>query len=369
MDVWFDADTARVISDMTSVSADHGRLSVHPLFSLMTLPQVFLLRELFGLSPILAVRLVIAAATFIFSCAFYSLLRSIGLRRVDSSLFCALTMISGAAMFGLAVPETYVFGSSGIVLALLLVAVAQHRRISGVWFAAASALTLSATTTNWMVGIFATAVQHEWKETLKITLCALCVVLLLWGVEKLAFPTTGFIIPSQGEAQFFVAPTRASFKQCLRSFVLYSMVVPKIKEIPNGYYPDFISLTVQNTSPYENTLLGLVANLCWLALLGLGTWALANSSAHRKLRIALVLSVGCQLLLHMLYGPETFLYSMHYMPLLMVLAAFSTLTKARLPALTLAVCLLVSAGLNNAQRLSQAATIVNPCALASKRLP
>lgn len=370
MDVWFDADTARVFWDMTSITAIHSRISVHPLFCLITFPQVFLLSEFLGLSPILAVRVVIAATAFVFTCTFYSLLRSIGCKRVDSSLFSAMTITSGAGVFGLAVPETYVFGSVGIVMALLLVAFAQQRRVSDLWFVAVSALTLSATTSNWMVGIFATAVHRKWMQTLSITGCALCVVLVLWGVEKLAFPSTDFIIPTDAEARFFVAPTPDHIKQCLRAFVFYSMIVPKIKSVRNGYYPDFTSLTVMYTSQRENSPAGLAATACWAALLGLGVWSITNSKVQSRLRIMLILSAVSQLLLHMAYGPETFLYSMHYMPLLVVLAAFSTLTpKTRLPALMLAVCLIISAGLNNAQRISQAAAIINGSALVSKRPP
>ena len=40
MDFWFEADTLRVISNMSRVHDDHYRTSVHPLFSLITLIPV-----------------------------------------------------------------------------------------------------------------------------------------------------------------------------------------------------------------------------------------------------------------------------------------------------------------------------------------
>jgi len=370
MDVWFGADTARVMWDMTSISGIHSRLDLHPLFTLLTYPQVFVLRELLGLPAITAVRLVIAAAAFVFSCAFYSLLRLIGCRKVDSTLFCVLSVISGSAMFGLAVPETYIYGSVGIVIALILVAVAEQRQVPDICYVIASAFTLSATSSNWLIGILATAVHHNWKQTLKISGCALCLVLALWFVQKLAFPSSAFFVPTQGESRFLNSLTLSNFKECSRAFGLYTMVVPDIKPLAlNGYFEDFVQLSIQHTSQSELSPLGLAAGLCWIALLGTGLWAALRSRVHRRLRIALILSVVYQYALHLIYGNETFLYSMHFMPLLVVLAAWSTLTRTRVAALSLAICLILSAGLNNVQQFSKAAAIVNPSALASKRLP
>jgi hypothetical protein len=370
IDVWFGADTARVVWDMTCASGIHSRTSVHPLFTLFTYPQVFVLRELCGLPAITAVRLVIAAAASVFSCTLYTLLRLIGCRKVDATLFCVSSIISGSAIFGLAVPETYVFGAVGVVMALALVAVAERRQVSDGWFVAASALTLSATSSNWLVGILATAVHHNWKKTLKISGCALCVVVVLSAVQKVAFPTSTFFIPSQEECRFLNSPTISNFKECSRVFMLFTMVVPSIKQLNrNSYYQDFVQLSIQHTSQSELSSLGLAAALSWVLLLGLGTWAVVTSRTHSRLRAMLLISTAYQFALHIAYGSETFLYSMHFMPLLVVLAAWSTLTKVRIAALSLAICLILSAGFNNVQQLLKTAAIVNPSALAPKRLP
>ena len=61
-----------------------------------------------------------------------------------------------------------------------------------------------------------------------------------------------------------------------------------------------------------------------------------------------------QLTLHILYGGETFLHSLHFLPFLIVLAALSTLTRARLVALLLAGTLVLSAGVNNGLQFRQA---------------
>jgi hypothetical protein len=129
---------------------------------------------------------------------------------------------------------------------------------------------------------------------------------------------------------FLNSPTVANLKECSRAFALYTMVVPAIKQQSrNPFFEDFVQLSVQHISLSELSPLGLAASLCWTLLLGIGTWAVATSRTHRQLRIALILSVVYQFALHLIYGGETFLYSMHFMPLLVMLAAWSTLSKFR----------------------------------------
>jgi hypothetical protein len=85
----------------------------------------------------------------------------------------------------------------------------------------------------------------------------------------------------------------------------------------------------------------------WVALLGLGLWALFSIGQHRRLRIVLGLTLLGLLAQHMVFGEETFLYSIHFAPLLVILAALSTLTRARPVALVLTRALVLSAGINN----------------------
>ena len=65
-----------------------------------------------------------------------------------------------------------------------------------------------------------------------------------------------------------------------------------------------------------------------------------------------------QLGLHLLYGEETFLYALHFAPLLVVFAACSTLTRMRLVGLVLAGALVISAGVNNAMQFRTATAVL-----------
>ena len=353
-DVWLGADIARVFENMTQRKSDHHRIKVHPLFSLITFPAVHLLRTVLDLEPITAVRIIIAAVACLWISALFILLRVIGCRRFDATLFSVLAATSAAAMFWFVVPETYSFGSLSLLLGLCFVAIAQHRHLSHLWYTVISALTLSITTTNWMVGILATIVNHPRKRSLQITVNAFCLVVLLWSVQKFVFPSAVFFLGDREEQQYMLRPGTGGPLAVVKSFISHTMVMPSIKFVDILKQPNSPMMSIQASLPGSASLWGNVAVMLWISLLGLGLWGLFSVKNHLKLRIVLGLTLLGQLTIHMIYGEETFLYSLHFAPLLVVLAALSTLTSARPVALVLAGTLVLSAGVNNTLQLSKA---------------
>ncbi|NJR74157.1 MAG: hypothetical protein HC773_11845 [Scytonema sp. CRU_2_7] len=105
--------------------------------------------------------------------------------------------------------------------------------------------------------------------------------------------------------------------------------------------------------------MGCCRSFLWAGLLALGLWALFSLKQHLKLRIVLGLTLLGQLALHSVVYTETFLYSLHFGPLLVVLAALSTLLKpARLIALVLAGTLVLTAGVNNVLQFNKATALL-----------
>ncbi|HEY9711562.1 MAG TPA: hypothetical protein V6D48_25360, partial [Oculatellaceae cyanobacterium] len=139
-DFWFEADIIRVLKSMTTGGGDDNRTSVHPLFSLIAYPPVYVLKAALGIETITAVRVVVAAVASLWFSTLFILLRVIGCRRFDAVLFSILAASSAAAMFWLVIPETYSFGSLTIMLALVLVALGQHRRLSPLWYVVVNVL-------------------------------------------------------------------------------------------------------------------------------------------------------------------------------------------------------------------------------------
>ena len=353
-DVWFEADIGRVFDNMTNRSGNHYRTKVHPLFSLIGYPLVFLLKFA-GLDNITAIRIVILGVACLWISSLYILFRLMGLRRFDCTLFSILGATSAAAVFWFTVPETYSFGSLSILIALGLAAITEYRQVSQVWYVIVSALTLSFTTTNWLLGIVTTAVNHRWKKALQITVNAFALVVILWTVQKVIFKSAVFFLGDREEKKYLLLSGSGGPLQVLKSFVAHTMVMPAFNIVSNKYKPPHWPILVtQASAPGSGSIWGMVGVVLWTALLGLGVWGFFSTKKHFKLRIVLGIVLLGQIGLHTVYGDETFLYALHFIPLLLVLAAFSLFTPARLVGLGLAGALIVCAGINNGLQFKQA---------------
>jgi hypothetical protein len=97
-----------------------------------------------------------------------------------------------------------------------------------------------------------------------------------------------------------------------------------------------------------------VATPAWLVLLVIGAWMLIRGRDYPRLRIAVGVTLLYELLLHLLYGRETFLYAMHYVPLFFVAIALACHTRLRPLVLALASVLAVTNGMNSLNQFSWA---------------
>ena len=359
-DAWFHTDTPRVFDDMAVYEGEHYRTNLHPLFVIIALPPVYALKTALSLEPVTAVRIVIATVAALWLSSLLILLRLIGCRRFDAALFSILAASSASAIFWFVIPESYPFGSLTMLLALDLVALAQYRKLSQWWYVVVSALTLGITLTNWMVGILATIVNHRPKQSVLITLKAFGLVAVLVVVQKAIFPifNAGFLnittILGEGKSTGILLPESGGPAEVVKCFIFDTMVIPGINIVENLKFPAWSRMSIQLSSPGSGSLWGSVAVLLWIALLSLGLWGFFSIRKHLQLRVVLGITLVGQLTLHILYGGETFLHSLHFLPFLIVLAALSTLTRARLVALLLAGTLVLSAGVNNGLQFRQA---------------
>jgi hypothetical protein len=356
-DLWFESDLPRSFANMISRESNHYRTSVHPLFSLIAFPPVYILNTV-GLEAITSVRIIIALVASLWISTLFTLLRLMDCRQLDAILFSLLGTTSAAAIFWFAVPETYSFGSLSILLALVVVVLGQYRQLSSWWYVLIGAGTLSITTTNWMAGILATFANNRWKQALQITVNAFCLVVGLWFLQYLIFPTAEFFLKIQSEKNYVFNEGAVGPFTVIQSFISHTMIMSAIEIIDKTARPGFatpgIQMVTQLSAPGSGSLWGKIAVVLWTALLGLGIWGLFSIKQHPKLRIVLGLTILGQLVLHLLYGEETFLYSLHFAPLLIILAAMSTLTRARPLGLVLAGLLLVCAGINNGLEFNRA---------------
>ena len=362
MDFWFEADTLREVSNMTRVHDDHYRTSVHPLFSLTTFVPVYVVKHVLSASPLQAVLVVTSAIGGLWAGMLYFLLRLLGCLKLDAAVFTLLGLCSASAFFWLPVPNAYSWGSLSLMGALMLLLYSERHRVGATAYVVVSAITLSVTVTNWMAGLLVAVVRWPWKQAAQLSINALCLVVLLWGVQKFIFPTAEFFIGSRGETSFVHHPQAGGPFQVASSFVFHSVIAPAVRLIQDDAYTQGEEdtfrlserLTFQFATPGSAGPLGLLAVGLWSALLLNGCWRLVTLDRHGRFRMVLGLLLVFELALHLLYGEETFTYSLHFIPLLVALAALGAISPGRVGVLVLAVALTVCTGVNNWQQLTKA---------------
>jgi hypothetical protein len=364
-DLWFDADLLnRAIVMLDRLAGQHLSNSDHPLFSLVAYLPTSLFRSVFGMDPWQSVRTTVAIVCAMWASALYVLMRLLLRRRLDAMLYSLLGIASGSATFWFGVPESFLFGSATMLVAGCLVLL-MARKSSVTGMVVVSALTLSMSVSNWILGLAAAFFGLPWRRALQVSINGFFGVTLIWGLSKwFLFPSQEYFLGSSEIAH--VAGAQAaddSFHQvhigpALRSFVFHSMVVPEIglREGPPDYPPEWAGLSLIDASPGSGTVWGIAACFLWIPILLLGINGLIGSAReeHGVFPEALMLTIGGTLALHLIFGAETFLYSMHFAPLLVVLAAFGARSAFRRPALLLALGLLVTVTVNNQTQFGRA---------------
>jgi hypothetical protein len=371
-DVWFNGDIVTVYGAMINRYASH-RSQFHPLFSLMATPFVYMLKLGLHIEPLTAVRILLSAVAGLWSGGMYGILRAIGCRRLDAGVLTLLALCSAASIIWFVVPETYSFGSVSILLALGLVAVSEHRNIAPGWYVLVNAMTLGTTVTNWMAGMISTAVTHHWKKAFQIIVNAFCLVIVLWCVEKVFFPATElFLAPYMPEVVGHLNTAGSGGPlQVAKAFVFHSMVLPTINGdvVSLGRQPPrtAVLMSVQSSTPGSGSLWGTVPIVLLILFFGAGLWGLVSLKQYPRFRLALGLMLAGQLGLHVLYGEETFLYSLHWIPLLVTLGALGSLAIPRRIWCVLAVLLLLSTAINNGLKFRQASQVAQAAVLVCQR--
>lgn len=357
--VWFQGDITRIYDNMTNRYAHgHYRANVHPLYSLLTYPPTFLLKKLLS-SDALAIKFVTLMIASCWLVSLYALLRVMGCLKLDATIFAILGASSSAAMFWLYVPETYALASVSMMLAIGLSIVASKKRLPDWIFATISAFSISVTITNWMAGLLSSFSSLTLKRALKVSCIAIFSVAILWGLQKLIFPASEFFVGSSEESKYMFAPSIERFLQVSNAFFLHAMIAPELRiSALNQFAWPLLSF---QSSPVGSTgTLGWIATCIWLAVLSLGVWALVKVRMPVAFKVTLAMTLLGQLVLHFIYGEETFLYSLNFTPLLVTLAAVATLSTYRKAAITLGLILIPVLIFNNLTQLKLASAMASP---------
>jgi hypothetical protein len=356
-DIWFDGDLPRQSCVMTDRLAwQHHETSEHPLVSFAAYVPGQVVHAIAGGGWIRSFRLTAALYGAAWTAFFFALLRLMGLARLDAAVFTMLGGVSAAAVFWMPVPESFVAGSLTMLSPIALVAAGT----AGTWrMTMASAASFSMTVTNWMTGLLAAFSSRPWRQALQISANALLLVTALWVVQSLWFPENLFFLGSRQGFDMLVDDERPAVVGSLASFWSHAIVMPEIAIKTDEAWR---GLTVQRAWPGSSGWLGMTSVGLWAGLLVMGASALVRLTVTAPIRPLLLAAIAGQCVLHVAIGRETFLYSMHFAPLLIAMAACAALGRTRTAALAIAVLLIVTAGANNWQQFARATTIVNDIA-------
>jgi hypothetical protein len=361
-DIWFQADTPRVVANLTDAASDHYRTSVHPASSILLTPIVLGLSRL-GIAPLLAAKVLIVAAAALNGGLFFAVLRLLGLPRFAAALFAILYLFSAAFLHWYSEIELNTIAGLANVLALLTLAYGRTKSLA--WPILVSAATLSITITNWSVGLITTLMRWSLGRFIAISSAALALVTVLAVAQHFMFRNAAvFFQPFHiiGEARWTQPALEKSGAgswrpfESLRSLLVTTVVAPDPEiEIQRNNKV----VTNQSVGITRNTPGGIAASVAWIALLGCGLWGAASSFHLRPVAIGLGLMLFTQICLHSIYGNVTFLYAPHVLPILVALASLSWFTPARRIALGLAVVVSVVGGISNVHQFKEAARLAN----------
>jgi hypothetical protein len=337
VDMYYGADINRVYDYMTGQDRfAHFRSSVHPIFSFLAFPPTRALMGA-GLTTASAAGLIVALTAFVTCATIYAFGRLAGLARLDAVLLTTVFTTSATFIHWWSVPETFAFGGMSVAMAFTAALLPAVTRIG--WIALAG-LTLAFTTTNWVAGFLAASRRLSRGDTALVMAASFAVVAVLAVWQKAFIPT----------ALFFFSPAvlfeELTFVGAINPDAYTVSPTDRIVSfLANTWVaPDFVLTETEGVRPVHLAY----GPIGWLALLAVGAvfvcsfWNSLSSSRNQPLIIVPSLFLVFQFLLHMVYGDEPFLYSAHFLPAMICLAALGFLGKSvnycRAAALIYCVC-------------------------------
>lgn len=347
---WFQSDGWRVFDDMTDFDATHFRDKVHPLFSITSIPISNLLKKFFDLSYLQAIYVINSILFAASNILILLICRIIGCGRLDSVLVCLSFATSAAAIFWFTVPETYPAGCAALLFCLLCVAKCPRNDWN---FLLAGVVSLGTTITNWMAALVAVSLSRSVGRSTLISIGSLIIVAVGSLVAKAVFPNPGspfFLIAGvTSETEYMGHSDSGSIPDRIGGQLLTPMIAPTFKLLYNQ--PTGVMISFQSTIP--NTVMGgdvfyIISSLSLLFVM----MAAVIQMVRRPDRFIVALSgiLGGQILLHLIYGEETFLYALHFAPLVVLLCAQAFRTQPSNFVRLAMVILIVAGSYNNIGR-------------------
>ena len=212
-----------------------------------------------------------------------------------------------------------------------------------------------------MVGLIASARRLATSNVWLVGASAWFIVCVLWAAQKHLFPAAEFFLPPPHDAmRFFCAPTPDRIFRVLQAVLSHTVVMPDVQTFADSGQcqpgSSFRMLSVEQSWAGSGGVLGSIATLAWIALGALAARAAVRTACSGMQTLCLYCGAAL-LAFYGVYSYETFLITMLFLPLLIVLAAGVTFTRFRRIGLALATVVIVLGGANNWLQVKKAAAI------------
>jgi hypothetical protein len=296
---------------------------------------------------------------FAFGALLFATLRTMKLYRIDAALVAGLTATSAAAMFWLATPENYSWGGATILVSMLWLAAprGEHDTWTG---PVQSAISFCITITNWAAGLIAAFMALGLRRAILVSVSGLMIICVLEPVQYVLYPHAGGFLNVQQEKLYSVLdPAKATFSPLKRVVAMadHVFVAPKYVVLSQDERLAPFKLSFQ-TMELVGDPAAAVALAGWFALLGMGVWAVVKGRVPKIVAVGVGLVLLANVLLHMVYGEEVFLYSMHFISLYALIAGWACLGSRRI-ALPLIAVTAIASHIHNAHQFAQVVEVVN----------
>lgn len=353
-DFWFESDSPAVFSQLTTLAGARAedRNAFHPLFSSLLVPTRLLSWLLAGNAEA-AVGVVVGAVAGLSIGVFFLALRTLGLKRIDAAVFALLLMTSASWIFFASIPETYVFGAFALIVIFALAAWTDHGGHPSQFVSAlVVAMTVGVSVSLGVVGLAWLVSFFPRRKVLSIGAMSLGLIGIVGLMQRLLlqapFPFVALLRPSVGQfAQTFVSPARSDLGAKASALFAHSIVMP-----PVSVRSDLL-LSVQTASIANHSWLNQAELAGWASLLicgiGVAVWRRSRTS------VVLLIAFVSQVALYLNFGIETFMYSLHVVPLAIALAAIGATTSNRIWMMPTAAAVALLAGWHNIQAFEDAA--------------
>ena len=323
--IWFESDPPMVYDTLVDRAAKWQKPNRHPLFPYVGLFVVKLLTVI-GIKESMAICLTLAfgagCASALMALNLLLLVRDKLLRLLMQALFLG----SSSFLFWAGICERFVISSASILAVSAIAAVASNKRqLNYVAAVSANVLGAAITITNWMFGLFLSVCFYKPRSVYRALRDSFLVVTALWFIQGLVVsPNEHFLMLDRWNKRFVFNPYAGDLFDKLKALLEHSIVIPEVYlsnfKILEDMEPSSF-LGVQHSALGSTGTLGLILVIVWTLLLLFSSISLWRKKEKTPFERFLFLGLAGQLLLHIVYGTELFLYGMHLAPLLVLYVA------------------------------------------------